>query len=416
MHDTESSCTSLNGDGDAEYRTQAVITLVHGTWGRGFFPKLQLSAKPRWFEPGSLFRERLKAELVSRGVAVKFSTFLWSGANSLRHRDAAAQMLTNRLLQEYSEHPDTDQIIIAHSHGGNISLRALRNFRAEVSRPRLCTLATPFLQVFDRTMTVYEKVSLFCYFPYIFMGGYLFLIGDFTSDLIDIAYSEGNVFKVYFSKIALIILGAISNNLPAMIFVTLLATIIPMYLANGPRLVYSKNTVSSKFVGLSAQPSLNQNDDVLVLRSVDDEPSLLIAIGSSINRLTILISRLIIPTFLVAFFSDYVIFFFSSKEFDNTLELWFHERYGIVYSYLLFPSTILFMSALLLRGLYGRELIFTGPAVQINLQSSPDSKNSSTIVTLVERETSRIGTLRHYIYEHRDVCSTIADWVARHPK
>ena len=57
----------------SEVRHQLLITTVHGTWGRGFFPKIvrfkqwlrglirrkRLSAPPFWFEEGSPFRVRL---------------------------------------------------------------------------------------------------------------------------------------------------------------------------------------------------------------------------------------------------------------------------------------------------------------------------------------------------------------------
>ena len=43
------------------------ITLVHGTWGRGFFSGRrspdQAKRNPRWFEDGSRFRTRLSSRL-----------------------------------------------------------------------------------------------------------------------------------------------------------------------------------------------------------------------------------------------------------------------------------------------------------------------------------------------------------------
>ena len=46
-------------------------------------------------------------------------------------------------------------IVIAHSHGGNVALRAMTHLGADANRIRIVTLAAPFLRVFVRkSMTV----------------------------------------------------------------------------------------------------------------------------------------------------------------------------------------------------------------------------------------------------------------------
>jgi alpha-beta hydrolase superfamily lysophospholipase len=40
-------------------------------------------------------------------------------------RDETAQVLAKQLSAEHAEHPQATQLIIAHSHGGNIALPAL---------------------------------------------------------------------------------------------------------------------------------------------------------------------------------------------------------------------------------------------------------------------------------------------------
>ena len=108
-----------------EARHQLLITLVHGTWGRGLFlPKRHRQDKPPfWFEEGSPFLTRLRAELGD--IPHKITPRLWSGANSIFVRDKTAHALAERLSAEHAEHPDATQLVIAHSHGGNIALRAL---------------------------------------------------------------------------------------------------------------------------------------------------------------------------------------------------------------------------------------------------------------------------------------------------
>src|SRR5262249_17519058 len=65
-------------------------------------------------------------------------------------------VLAKHLVAEHAEHPQATQLVIAHSHGGNIALRALYLLRkrdasqfcgAELPTPLVVTLATPFLEV-----------------------------------------------------------------------------------------------------------------------------------------------------------------------------------------------------------------------------------------------------------------------------
>src|SRR5262249_44113255 len=133
----------------SEARHQLLITLVHGTWGRGF-----LWSRPLWFEGGSPFRTRLSAEL--NGIPHKFTPLLWSGANSIFVRDKTAHALAEHLSAEHAERPQATQLVIAHSHGGNIALRALHQLQqrdasqlsgGEKQTPLVVTLATPFVEV-----------------------------------------------------------------------------------------------------------------------------------------------------------------------------------------------------------------------------------------------------------------------------
>jgi len=134
---------------------QLLITLVHGTWGRGFFPRQQRrSRRPLWFEKGSPFLTRLSTGLGD--IPHKVTPLLWSGANSIFVRDKTAQVLAEHLSAEHDEHPQATQLVIAHSHGGNIALRALHHLRerdasqlqgTETSKPFVATLASPFIEV-----------------------------------------------------------------------------------------------------------------------------------------------------------------------------------------------------------------------------------------------------------------------------
>jgi hypothetical protein len=115
-----------------------VITLVHGTWGR----------QSEWIKEGSRLREAFEATLKDR---VFFRTFIWSGSNSFAAREKAGEDLRGFLKEGFQLFPnDAAHSIIAHSHGGNVVLKALEDgfIRARVSSA-IC-LSTPFLTVAAR--------------------------------------------------------------------------------------------------------------------------------------------------------------------------------------------------------------------------------------------------------------------------
>jgi hypothetical protein len=141
---------------------------VHGTWPRGLFPRLvqfkqwvrvltlrqRSGPRPFWFEEGSPFLARLSADL--RDIPHKITSLPWTGKNSIRARDETAHALAKRLSAEHAEHPEATQLVIAHSHGGNIALRALhllhqpdgsRLCEADGANPLVITLATPCVEV-----------------------------------------------------------------------------------------------------------------------------------------------------------------------------------------------------------------------------------------------------------------------------
>ena len=135
-----------------------MITLVHGTWPRGFFREwlnivrrlLGLKPKPLWFQSESPFRENLERSLKDASLDCEIRSFCWSGANSVFARAAAADELESVLREDLDQSQDARPVVIAHSHGGNIALRAIDRLGADASRIRLVTLATPFLKVFVR--------------------------------------------------------------------------------------------------------------------------------------------------------------------------------------------------------------------------------------------------------------------------
>src|SRR5262245_40991386 len=134
------------------------ITLVHGTWPRSvwrdvfltpFYGKWPSRSLPKslWFADGSEFRNRLATALSKRGLSAQISPFLWSGANSVRERDKAARELLEHIRAKQSEYPSSTQVVIAHSHGGNVALRALNQLGVTPNKIFIATIATPFVEI-----------------------------------------------------------------------------------------------------------------------------------------------------------------------------------------------------------------------------------------------------------------------------
>lgn len=108
------------------------ITLIHGTGARG----------APWTQDHSRLANALKAELDG---AVTIERCDWSGWNTAGAREAGAGRLVAHLLAQGHKPLTERRFVVAHSHGGNIALYALRDPAAAAVVDGVVTLATPFL-------------------------------------------------------------------------------------------------------------------------------------------------------------------------------------------------------------------------------------------------------------------------------
>jgi hypothetical protein len=368
----------------SEVQHQLLITLVHGTWGRGFFPRRQRqNRRPLWFEEGSPFLARLSGALGD--VPYKITPLLWSGANSIFVRDKRAHVLAEHLAAEHAEHPQAAQVIIAHSHGGNIALRALHHLEQrdaspsgkESANPLVVTLATPFIEVHQADFgrrPLYIRLALM-----------ILVIAPLLSVPLVLLEAEHPE----------IVLGMTSTIVTAVLFLMGWWWIVHRASARQNRLDALKNATRLGEFALAQR--------LLVIRAVDDEASLTLALGAIVNYVTarsityvlllyVLLAILILPlraTHVISWLSDGVL--------------------GLVLL-AMFPVTIVLSSMLMLaRSVHGRELALSPMECQINTQSTPDAIGLSKIVTLVRH--THIRSLRHGIYDHEDCAKAISDWV-----
>ena len=112
------------------------ITLVHGTFARN----------ATWTIETSPLCEGIRARIQDSDT-IHFHRFLWSGSNSVNSRFRAQQQLSAHITELSIRHPNAKQFVIAHSHGGNIAIRALADNRVRASVEGLVCLATPFISV-----------------------------------------------------------------------------------------------------------------------------------------------------------------------------------------------------------------------------------------------------------------------------
>ena len=130
------------------HRRAIKVSLLHGTFATG-------STWP-------VLEEEIRRQF--SGYDVDISYPLWSGGNTVRARLDGASTLENHVLTLVRKNADQDHFIVAHSHGGNIALLALRNPEVRAAVRGIVCLSTPFLicrpRVFPREgREVYESAA-----------------------------------------------------------------------------------------------------------------------------------------------------------------------------------------------------------------------------------------------------------------
>jgi hypothetical protein len=139
-----------------EGRGSVVVTLVHGTFGR--LPGRDAA----WARDGSFFRRCLTEAL---GGDIAFRTFRWSGMNWPSARYRAGRRLRDHCRETANRYPERSHYLVAHSHGGNVALYALRDFvdhaPADALPAGVICLSTPFITAQPRPVTLFRFVATY---------------------------------------------------------------------------------------------------------------------------------------------------------------------------------------------------------------------------------------------------------------
>ncbi len=368
---------------------QLLITTVHGTWGRGFFPRRQQHNR-QWFGEESPFLDRLIAELGD--IPHQITPLLWSGENSIFERDKTAHVLAERLSAEHAEHRQATQLVIAHSHGGNIALRALyllqkrdasRLCGAEMPTPLVVTLATPFVEVQHADFRV-DQTSIIR-FVVLYAMAYLVVL---TVLLFIWGFSLPNIFGTLIAALVAFLLA-----IPGFWWWNVRRAPVRQRQID----VLNDATRLGEVVSAQAQR-------LLIIRAIDDEASLTLALGTILSYSiigfigivgTIIATTTFAPPFIIP---------------RLLIRGWMGWKVvPLAADIMAALILILFGILVLARAVYGRELSWSPMECQINTQSTPDAIGLSKIVTLVPR--TFVESLRHRIYDYEDCVKTISDWV-----
>ena len=110
-----------------------VIVYIHGT----FSPDAQ------WTKIDSTFTQTL-LQCVD---GLRIYRFVWTGRNSMEQRYVAGEHLCAHLKTLHAEVPNVQFHLIAHSHGGNVALYALRERECADTIAGVVCMSTPFLHL-----------------------------------------------------------------------------------------------------------------------------------------------------------------------------------------------------------------------------------------------------------------------------
>lgn len=127
-------------------QSEMIVTLVHGTFAQN----------AKWVRCGSPLRAGMKKAFGNR---ISFRRFCWSGDNTVWARLEASRELTAHLERVAAERPGARQILVAHSHGGNVALYALREV-SDAQIAGVACIATPFLHAGLRDQSLLDSQTL----------------------------------------------------------------------------------------------------------------------------------------------------------------------------------------------------------------------------------------------------------------
>jgi hypothetical protein len=319
-------------------------------------------------------------------ISTSIVPFNWSGDNSVFQRAKAATDL--KLYLEKHLTLDTPLMIIAHSHGGNVAMQAITQFEG-VSRVYLCTLATPFLRLFESKRDFYgsEKVLIGAGIVTSVLALYLLAI---TLGIDDSSIEQFLAFAVIAGFAGSWIIGGFLHRL---LINPLPKNKVPTHWQLKPSLLSEATVADAKLL----------DDRLLILRGIDDEAALSLAAGALTNRLLRFLYNLTA--------TRSVIFLYFLALPAQALKL-YNDNIPIIVGLFLFLVTLLclFLPSVT-RSVFGTELAFGAARCDALFDSVPDSDRAKVVTLRAESDQEQ---LIHAIHHNPAAPPSIVDWFAAH--
>ncbi|NEE17283.1 hypothetical protein G3M58_63795 [Streptomyces sp. SID7499] len=309
------------------------------------------------------------------------ASFAWSGKNSHRARDQATSELVAHLESSIQEDPKAWRWIIAHSHGGNIALRA--KMAVEQSNTRtiplsVVTLATPFIHSRGRVVSFYQSMMTALFGVLLIAGGWAGVLSEPRTVIDWILFSFASLFAM---MVTLCVVGLVMHR---------------EKLGTGFRdkLVHSVNC-----------PSVDVHQ-IAVVRSAGDEASTLLVAGQFVGWFTGVTGRILGSLGLWSF-----IILTTQASFLLAVALDTRKLAFMQYVFAAPGLTLVALITLLLSS----SLVFgvDGPFVSLfafsSVEASPPGK---ALMMQLEPFASRGGRLAHSrLYEEERVIREIVDMI-----
>ena len=281
-------------------------------------------------------------------------------------------------------------IVIAHSHGANVALRAMTHLGADASRVRIVTLAAPFLRVF---VPEFAGVPLLVLIPLcVATGGILMALFMVFSALI---WSAMNAFTGINSidgpPDSWLFAGMAAGFVAGLIIAWWLSFIFINGWRDRPRKI--KQAAAYDTRGASTPR-------VLVIRGVDDEASLFLAAGAIGSRLSYIVLFSVIPWIVVA-----AGVLMAISLIDKRMD-WLLKMVVLVCA---LGALVFLMLPGLFKSAFGKEFLIGAMRCDIAANSVPDTSQRVEAITLAPAT----GSPRHQIYNHPQCVSEIVGWLVR---
>jgi pimeloyl-ACP methyl ester carboxylesterase len=245
-----------------------IIVLVHGTFARN----------AAWTRSDSVLRRGIIEKIPGEK---SISAFSWSGWNSSTARFNATERLRAELKRRAAKYPDWDIVVIGHSHGGAVAMRAVDcdELRERVS---VVCLSTPFLQAFPRNLPT----------------GVFTQLGAGISCVVAAAIHPGLPFSHLLHVPQLIYpnyLHFLANRINASIFIGIVAGVLSLVLWLLSALRKQADQVAKEVMYVPSLPTSN----VLLLRVAGDEASSWISVFQVLSWISSKAARLYTAGLLV---------------------------------------------------------------------------------------------------------------------